>query len=319
MKTTEFVLKRHPANPIITPADIPGAYAVFNPGQTIYQGRTLLLLPIAHNAGEQSVHGQDITAHVALSDDGVHFEINPKPLFKRTPTGPVGEVREQCIDFRITKIEDTYYIIHPGCGPWGTLGILGWTKDWKTFENIDIISLPDNRMPCLFPEKINGLYCRLDRPYRVAPHDFHEFGNIWLSYSPDLKFWGMYRPLLKPGFSHWNSTKIGPTPPIKTPDGWLVIVHGVIEHSSGHRYSVGAVLLDLANPEIIIGKTTSTLLAPYADYEFNGIVPNVIFPAGAIGDLDKDELRIYYGCADTYIGLASGKLSEVIDLCKRNA
>lgn len=320
MSMPNCILKRHPANPILTPRDIAftEAYAVFNPGQTLFEGRTLLLLPVAHNAGENGPLGQDITAHVALSDDGVHFDIDPEPLFRRTATGPIGAVREQCIDFRITKFGDTYYVIHPGCGPWGTLGILGKTTDWKTFENIDIISLPDNRLPCLFPEKINGRYCRLDRPYRVAPHDFHEFGNIWLSYSPDLKFWGMHRPLLKPGFSHWNSTKIGPTPPIKTPAGWLVIIHGVIEHCAGHRYSIGAMLLDPVNPERVLGVTRSALLSPSEPYEFHGIVPNAVFPAGAIGDVEKDELRIYYGCADTCVGLATGKLSAVVAACQAN-
>ncbi len=317
MNFNEFVLKRYPDNPIISPGDIPGAYAVFNPGQTMFEGKYLLILPIAHNATDKSDYGQDITAHVALSDDGISFDINPTPLFKRTSHGHIGKVREQCIDFRVTKIEDTYYIVHPGCGDWGTMGILGKTKDFKHFENIDIISLPDNRIPSLFPEKINGKYYRLDRPYRVAPNDNHDMGNIWLSSSPDLIHWGQYRPVLKPGFSYWNSTKIGPTPPIKTPEGWLVIIHGVTGSCSGHRYCIGAMLLDLENPDKIIGLTKSAILSPSEDYEYNGIVPNVVFPAGAIGDWDKDEIRVYYGAADTYVGLANGSIKELVELCKR--
>ena len=317
MHYNEFVLKRHSSNPIITPKDIPGSYAVFNPGQTMFEGKTLLLLPVAHNAGDKSKFGQDITAHVALSEDGINFDIDPEPLFMRTSEGHIGKVREQSIDFRITKIEDTYYIIHPGCGEWGTMGILAKTKDFKNFENIDIVSLPDNRIPCLFPEKINGKYYRLDRPYRVAPHDNHDMGNIWLSSSPDLVHWGQFRPVLKPGFSHWNSTKIGPVPPIKTPKGWLTIIHGAIGTCTGHRYSLGAMLLDLEDPEKIIGLTKSAILAPYEDYEFNGIVPNVVFPAGAIGDWDKDEIRVYYGAADTYVGLASGSIKELVALCEK--
>lgn len=312
-----YLLQRHPGNPIIKPEDFPGAYAVFNPGQVRFNGKYLLLLPVAHNAQEYSRFGQDITAHVALSDDGVHFDINPEPLFKRSTVPPFSTVREQCIDFRITQIGDTYYVVHPGCGPWGTLGVLAKTKDWKTLENIDIISLPDNRLPCLFPEKINGLYARLDRPYRVAPNDHHDFGNMWISYSPDLKFWGQHRPLLKPGFSHWNSTKIGPTPPIKTPDGWLVIIHGVTESCSGHRYSIGAMLLDLENPEKIIGLTKTAILYPQEPWDYNGIVPNSVFPAGSMADIEKDEIRVYYGCADTCTGLATGSLSELITLCRR--
>jgi beta-1,4-mannooligosaccharide/beta-1,4-mannosyl-N-acetylglucosamine phosphorylase len=317
MENSGALLMRHPANPIFSPGMFEDCYAVFNPGQTTFEGKTLLLLPIARNSGKFRGLDADITAHVAISEDGVNFSVSDEPLFQRTPSGAIGQVREQCIDFRITKIGDEYYIIHPGCGPWGTMGILARTRDWKSMENIDIISLPDNRMPCLFPEKIGGVYCRLDRPYRVAPNDFHTDGNIWLSFSPDLKYWGAHRPLLKPGFSHWSSTKIGPTPPIRTDAGWLVVIHGVIEHCAGHRYSIGAMLLDLVDPTKIIGATREALLSPSASYEYQGIVPNVVFPAGAIADLQQDRLRIYYGCADTFIGLCSGSLSGVLDACLR--
>ena len=314
----DFVLKRHEANPIFTPKDFPGSYAVFNPGQTIYNGQVLLILPVGYNDGiGAGSPNTPFRGYVAKSSDGVSFEIDTEPLFVPGTEHPYSQVSEQCIDFRITRCEDTYYIIHPGCGPWGTMGILSKTDDFEKRENIDIISLPDNRMPCLFPEKIDGRYVRLDRPYRVAPNDFHEFGNRWVSYSPDLVHWGHHRPLLKPGFTHWATTKIGPTPPIKTNDGWLVIIHGVAFSSAGHRYSLGAMLLDLKNPEKIIGLTKSAILSPYEPYEFNGIVPNVVFPAGSVANFNDDEIRVYYGCADTYVGLAIGSLSELVDLCKK--
>ncbi len=314
----DFVLKRHEANPIVTPKDFPGSYAVFNPGQTIYDGQILLILPVGYNDGinADSPH-TPFRGYVAKSSDGVNFEIDTEPLFVPGTEHPYSQVSEQCIDFRITRCEGTYYIIHPGCGPWGTMGILSRTDDFEKRENIDIISLPDNRMPCLFPEKIDGRYVRLDRPYRVAPNDFHEFGNMWVSYSPDLVHWGHHRPLLQPGFTHWATTKIGPTPPIKTNDGWLVIIHGVSLSSAGHRYCLGAMLLNLKNPEIIIGLTKSAILSPYEPYEFNGIVPNVVFPAGSVANFNDDEIRVYYGCADTYVGLAAGSLSELVDLCKK--
>ncbi len=310
------LLKRVQSEPIVTPAHFKDAYAVFNPGQTTFQGKTLLLIPVAHNAYHQSVFKQDITAHVALSSDGVHFDINPEPLFLRSGQLPFATVREQCIDFRITKFaEDEYYIIHPGCNSWGTMGILARTSDWKNWENIDIISLPDNRMPCLFPEKIHGRYYRLDRPYRVAPNDHHTMGNLWLSSSDNLTDWGRYRPLLKPGYSHWNSTKIGPTPPIRTPKGWFSILHGVTESCSGHRYSMGGMVLDLDNPEKIIGLSKSAFFFPMAESDYQGIVPNVVFPAGFVGDWENDDLRVYYGSSDTYINMAQGSLRAAVDMC----
>ena len=95
-----------------------------------------------------------------------------------------------------------------------------------------------------------------------------------------------------------------------------MVIHGVSRSCAGHRYSIGAMLLDLADPRRIIGLTRSSLLSPREPYEFQGVVPNVVFPAGAVALPDRDEFRIYHGCADTAIGLATGRLSEVISLCR---
>ena len=307
----EFILKRHQENPIIKPADFPGAEAIMNPGQTMYNGKTILLVSVFHRSGYY--RGKPgATTHAAESEDGVRFKINPEPFLNG-------------IDTRITKIEDAYYIVNPGLpdswadefGSLGTFGLLGKTKDFRKYEYIETISLPDNRVPCLFPEKINGKYFRVDRPYRVIPDDLHKFGNIWLSSSPDLIHWGYHRPLLKaeqagPG---WTGLKIGPTPPIKTNKGWLMITHGVSQSCSGHRYRLGAILMDLEDPTKILGKTKSHILAPYESYELMGKVPNVVFTCGAIPDYNKNQIRVYYGAADTCIGLATGSLSELVDAC----
>ena len=79
---------------------------------------------------------------------------------------------------------------------------------------------------------------------------------------------------------------------------------------------MGALLLDLDDPRKIIGRTNTPILTPDAPYEYMGTVPNVVFPCGFIADENKDELRVYYGAADTYVGLASGRLSRIIELCK---
>src|SRR5438094_970622 len=74
-----------------------------------------------------------------------------------------------------------------------------------------------------FPEKINGLYARLDRPFESGSR-----GNIWLSYSPDLIHWGQHECIMESRSFAWDQGKIGPgAPPIKTKDGWLVLYHGV--------------------------------------------------------------------------------------------
>ncbi len=315
MLNNEFILRRHPSNPILTPRDFPGSAFLYNPGQTLFNDKVLLLLAVHHNSMRYRDLDTQTTVHVATSEDGVKFDINPEPFFYRSTEGHLADVQEQCVDFRITKIDETYYVVYPGCGNWGTMAILGKTTDFKTFEKIDIISLPDNRVPCLFPEKINGMYVRLDRPYRVCPNDFHEFGNIWLSYSPDLLHWGRFRPLIKPGYTYWAGSKIGPTSPHKTDRGWLVIVHGVTRSCTGHRYCIGALLLDADNPEKLIGKTKSAILSPSEPYEFNGKVPNTVFPCGSVYQPEKDKITVYYGCADSYVGMASGSMEELVNAC----
>lgn len=311
------ILKRHPNNPIITPDMIPGIAAVYNPSPVMYEGKTILVLSTLSYDFELD-NQKPIGSYIAVSDDGVNFQIRTeKPFIDFSTCGePFNKIIGTApIDSRVTKIDDTYYLLTPifGGGE-GPFTVMGTTKDFETYTPVEIVSLPTNRGASVFPEKINGKYYRLDRPGGSESQP----GTIWLSSSPDLIHWGCYRPLLKAGYAIWNIQKIGPTPPIKTPEGWLVIVHGVFSWVKGTGgYYIGAVLLDLDDPSRVIGCTKSWLLAPEADYETNGMVNNVCFPCGAIADLEKDELRLYYGAADTCIGLATGSLSDVIEACKR--
>ena len=305
------VLQRYKGNPIIAPADFPGAYTTFNCGQVMYQGKYLLLVAM------QKMIDPLPAIHVAESEDGIHFTIREKALITQSQHPVIGPLDQWIIDPRLTYVpeDDMYYIMRPASSEWGCSAVLGRTRDFESYEDLEIIALPHNRVPCLFPGKINGKYARLDRPY--APGAAKLDGNIWISFSPDLIHWGEYRPLLKP-YTVWCLNKIGPTPPIKTEEGWLVVIHGVTSNSVHTRYSLGAVLLDLEDPTKVIGKTLSPILTPDAPYEYEGQVPNVVFACGALANPEKDELRVYYGAADTYIGLATGSLSEVIRMCKEN-
>lgn len=299
----EGLLKRHPLNPLIAPKDYPGTEAIFNCGQTMYDGKTILLVAIVFTDGR-------VETRVAESEDGLHFTIAEKSFFDFAGS-PLLPYANHQIDSRITKIDDTYYIVFPGMvAPLGPTAILGRTKDFKTYEPMDIISLPPNRVPCLFPEKINGRYVRIDRPGGgMGGH-----GEMWISYSPDLLHWGGHRVLLKP-YVRWMSTKLGPTPPIRTDCGWLVLIHGVRTNCSGAVYSLGAVLLDLEDPSQVIGRTYSWILMPDAPYELMGRTSNVVFACGCIPDYEQDRLRVYYGGADTCIALATCGIGELVDLC----
>jgi len=153
----EFILKRCGENPIIEPKEFPGAEAVFNCGQTMFGSQTVLLVSVAHRAGHYR-NKPGCTTHVARSDDGIDFTIDPEPFLQVPDKGLYHLLDRHPIDTRVTRMGDVYYIIHPGGGPWGCVGILGKTKDFEKYEHIEVIALPDNRVPCLFPEKIDGKY-----------------------------------------------------------------------------------------------------------------------------------------------------------------
>ncbi len=307
----DTLLKRYPRNPLFQPKDFPYGPAdqIFNPGQCWFGSQTLLILSVKLR-NEPYARG-----HVARSDDGINFQIEPEPLFQVDKDRQFGNLDFHPIDYRITRIGDVYYIIRPGNSEWGCVALLYKTLDFKTVELIELIALPHNRVPCLFPEKIGGDYVRLDRPYSLSAPYEKSYANIWLSRSPDLIHWGRHRPLLKRGFSNWSDLKVGPTPPIKTERGWLEIIHGVQNCFWTTRYSLGAILLDLENPEKILGAAQSYLLTPETEYEHLGVVPDAIFATGALADLKTRKLRVYYGGADTCVNLAEGDLDQIIDCC----
>ncbi len=311
---SKSVLTRYEGNPLFDPADFPyyRVEQIFNPGQVMTpDGRTILILSVLPMGASRPC------CHVAESADGIHFTIRQEPCFTFENSAFQG-YDGWPIDCRVTFFaeENCYYIIRPGNGAdLGPAALLYRTVDFQEFEPIDIISLPSNRVPCLFPEKINGKYVRLDRPYSHGAPMAKAFANIWLSRSPDLIHWGENRVVLRRGCTRWASSKIGPTPPVRTDKGWLEIYHGVLDTFSGFRYCIGACLLDLEQPEKVLGVMKSYLLAPETEYELNGVIPNVVFTTGCVVAPESRELRIYYGASDTSIGLATGNVDEIVEMC----
>ena len=175
-------------------------------------------------------------------------------------------------------------------------------------EFLDVIALPDNRVPCLFPEKIGGHYVRLDRPIG------HGIGSIWVSFSPDLMHWGDSQLVIAPRPGYWDSYRVGAScVPIETNEGWLEIYHGTKMTSAGPIYRTGVVMLDLEDPSVVIGRSDVPIHAPRADYERIGDINNVVFASGAIVE-DDGTVKVYYGAADTSICLATGNLADLIDV-----
>ena len=218
-------------------------------------------------------------------------------------------------DPRVTWIEDRYWITWCNGYHGPTIGI-GYTFDFKEFFQCENAFLPFNRNGVLFPQKINGKYAMLSRP---SDNGHTPFGDIYLSYSPDMKYWGEHRNVMKVTpfeQSAWQCTKIGAgSVPILTDEGWLMFYHGVITTCNGFRYSMGAVLLDKEDPTKVLYRSMEYLLAPAAPYELVGDVPNVVFPCAALSEGDK--VTVYYGAADTHTCIAFGRISEIIEWLKK--
>ena len=296
-------LKRFAGNPIITPDSMPfECYSVFNAGAVRFGGKILLLL-------RTEDYERKTLFYVAESTDGYNFKVNPEPI-----NYPLREVEKEWgshrFDMRITALDGTFYICHAlWLGKLGCVFAMAKTDDFINFEAVGSISLPSNRNSVLFPEKINGLYARLDRPQNIDGS-----GQIWITYSPDLVYWGDPSPLKMPDPSWtWRKSGAGAVP-IRTKAGWLEIYHATCMTASTENYHLGAMLLDLDDPSKVIAAPRRFILAAEKDYECVGQVPNVVFTSGAVLT-DDEELIIYYGGADTRMCAASVGLEDMIKFC----
>ncbi|MCS7463004.1 glycoside hydrolase family 130 protein [Paenibacillus doosanensis] len=316
------IITRHPSNPILTAADVPYNPAlVFNAGVTKYEGRYVMLFRNDYgNAQEQTLLPSSTTnIGLAFSNDGIHWDVQHKPCF-----GIESEEIIRTYDPRLTVIDGRCYLCFAVDTKHGVRGGVAVTDDFVSFEVLSM-SAPDNRNMVLFPEKIGGKYVRLERPFPVYGKAGKDSFDIWISDSPDLKYWGNTELLLGLEKVPFANDKIGPgAPPVKTSKGWLTTYHSVdIDPSRGKngwepfwkkRYCAGVMLLDLNDPYKIIGMSGEPLLAPETVYEREGFRNDVIFPGGMILE-DDGEVKIYYGGADTVECLATAHVDDLVNLC----
>ncbi len=307
MITPEPLLRRHPENPILTGKDFPTAFGikrVFNSGVIKARGRYVMACRVEDAALRNRIW-------IAESDDGYRFVPHDGPV--EMPGDPefVEYTAGMYYDPRITEIDGVFYLMHAAHSSHGCRLSLLRTKDFRRFDWLGHVSAPDNRNGALFPEKINGLYARLERPNTGS-----SFGDMWVSYSPDLVFWGNARCVLRNRDVRWAWTKIGPgAVPIKTPHGWLTIFHGVRTQCAQHYvYQLGVCLLDLVDPSKVIGRCEEAILEPEEPYELVGQTPSVVFTSGAVVE-ENGEIKLYYGGADTVQCVATGNLSRLLRAC----
>ena len=302
---------RHPRNPIISARDMPYlSNTVFNPGATIFEGETLLLLRVEDRRGHSHLT-------VARSRDGVgDWRIDHEPTFPAEPDRYPEEIWG-VEDPRITYMEEEkkWAIAYTAFSVGGPLVALATTTDFKTFERLGPVMPPDDKDAALFPVRFNGRWVMLHRP---APAAYSTAGaHIWMSWSPDLRHWGDHHILLRARRgAWWDANKIGLSPPpLRTSEGWLLLYHGVRMTASGAIYRLGLVLLDLETPSKIIYRSDEWVFQPDPAYERSGDVDKVVFPCGWVED--DGEVRMYYGAADSTVAMATAKVTDLLGWLKR--
>ncbi len=307
----DVLFHRHPRNPILRPSDWPYPInTAFNPGVTrLPDGTTLLLCRVEDRRG---------LSHfcAARSTNGIDgWRIDPAPTLRPDPAH-YPEEWWGIEDARITFMpeQSAYYVAYTAYSRGGPCVSLASTTDFISFERLGAILPPEDKDAALLPRRIDGQWALIHRP--VGPRGAH----IWISYSSDLVHWGERRLILEARRgAWWDAYKIGLSCPlIETPDGWLMIYHGVRATASGALYRLGLALFDLRHPERCLSRGDEWVFAPQAAYEREGDVSNVVFPCGHTIAADGDTLSMYYGAADSSIALATASVDSLLTWLRRN-
>jgi beta-1,4-mannooligosaccharide/beta-1,4-mannosyl-N-acetylglucosamine phosphorylase len=304
----ESPLWRWSQNPVTKRNPVKGVGRIFNSAVLPYNGEFVGVF-----RGEQ-INGIPLL-YLGFSKDGFTWSFNEEPIHFVDQEGkkfdPV-----YAYDPRLVKVEDTYYIIWCGDFYGASIGIAS-TKDFKTFTRLENPFIPFNRNAVLFPRKVNGKFMMLSRP---SDSGHTPFGDIFLSESPDLEYYGHHRHVMGKSNEWWESLKIGAgASPIETKEGWLLFYHGVANTCNGYVYSLGGAILDLKEPSKVLYRCANYFLTPEKEYEEKGFVNNVTFPCAALVDKDTNRLALYYGAADTYVALAFGYVDEIVDYIKAHS
>ncbi len=303
---SELPVWRYSENPIIQRNPVKGVSRIFNSAVLPYENGYIGVF-----RGEQT----DGIPYIYLgrSADGIHWQFE-KDKIRFTDSRGEEFMPRYAYDPRLVKIEDIYYIIWCQDFYGASIG-MAKTTDFRTFTRLENPFLPFNRNAVLFPEKINNKFVMLSRP---SDNGHTPFGDIFVSESPDLEYWGHHRHVMSRSSNWWENLKIGGgAAPIETDQGWLLIYHGVTGTCNGFVYSMGAALLDRNQPSVVRKRASRYILTPETWYEERGFVPNVCFPCAAVTDSQTGRIAIYYGCADTYVGLAFTTAEKLYDYILR--
>ncbi|NRG42404.1 glycosidase [Rathayibacter sp. VKM Ac-2835] len=322
------------------------AEGVLNPGSGRGPDGELYLLPRMVAAGNVSRIGLarvlvEGGVPVGVVRQGV--VLAPDRGFER------GAVNSGVEDPRVTFVEALglhvmTYVAYGPLGPRTALAVSKDLREWRrlgpvTFaydDALDIdLGLFHNKDTVFFPEIVaapDGTRCFavLHRPMwdlgetkpgegvRLPAGVDDPRQSIWISYVPvedvdrdlaNLTRWTRHRFVAGPEFP-FEELKVGGGPvPLRVPEGWLLLHHGVtgtidsaFSQQQHVNYAAGAILLDADDPSKVIARTSEPLLEAETEEERSGIVPNVVFPT-AIEEIDGRHY-VFYGMADSKIGAA---------------
>ncbi len=310
--TFKELFRRHPNNPILTAKDWSyPVHSVFNPGATTFDGKVLLLVRVEDRRGFSHLT-------TAVSENGIdHWQIDSTPTIEPDIYDHPEELWG-IEDPRISRLESLgkWAITYTAFSQSGPLVSLALTEDFKTFSRLGAITSGEDKDAALFPRRINGKWVLIHRPIVAS---YVAGAHIWLSYSDDLSHWSDQQVLMHArSGGWWDSGKIGlSAPPLETPQGWLLLYHGVRQTGSGCLYRLGLALLDLENPLKVLHRSDEWIFGPEMPYETQGDVANVVFSCGWVLDEKTGVIQIYYGGADTCIALATSTIGELLEyICR---
>ncbi len=297
------LLTRSSNNPIISPRP-DKAYetlGTINPAAVDIDGVVRILYRAA-DKDNISVLGY------ATSTDGIHIDTRladpayvPRTDFER----------HGCEDPRTTVIGDRVYMLYTaydGTTPrvaMTSISVADLVAEQWSWGEPKIITLPSiaNKDGCILSRQIKGEYMIIHRMDDMICADFID--SLDVENEPVRSC----IPILEPRPGMWDSVRVGlACPPIETDKGWLMFYHGISKNS---HYRVGVALLDKTDPTIVLARSVPPIFEPETEYEWKGLVPGVVFPCGAV--LRGDTVFLYYGAADSVIGVATGSITEILN------
>ncbi len=339
-KVIQIKLERHHKNPIMTPSNYSWeSQAVLNPAAVVSGGRVHLFYRAMGNDGVSRIG-------YASSADGINFDTrltypiyiaqNFEEASKHWPfTSPARLVYNPsvyasgggwggCEDPRAVIIDGIVYMTFNMFNGWNSMRVAVTSikekdlldKKWN-WQNFSYLSHPGDRQKnwVLFPEKINGKFALF---YNLDKGDSKKVHIAYLRTLSMLETPSSNEALdpqqIRDHEVAWHyRTRSASAPPIKTKDGWLLLYHAMDKNES-NRYKVGAMLLDLKDPQKILYRAQQPILEPDLWYE-NDHKPGIVYVSGAV--VKDGTLLVYYGGGDKYIAVASIKLDELLDSIKQ--